>query len=123
MLRFRLETNRTNPKPDRRLGIKLESPTAEKRLGGKLDAYVPPELLYEYKPPSVFVRYKGLTVAFLALFLGLTGAWVYILRRSNPPIFANPAAPNSAPASPVPAAAPQRKPQDQPIYIEPLPSK
>jgi hypothetical protein len=118
MPRFRLETNRTDPRPDRRLGIKLESPTAEKRLGGKLDAYVPPELLYEYKPPSVFVRYKGLTVAFLAVFLGLTSYWAYVLRHPSPPRLAEPPSNKSAPT-----ASPAQKPQDQPIYIEPLPAK
>jgi hypothetical protein len=104
---FRVDEKRTQPKPDRRLGIKLELPSSEKRLGGKLDAYVPPELLYDYKVASVVVRYRVLTAVFVALFLGLASYWVFVIRHS--------------PARPA-AAAPQA-PQDQPIYIEPLPSK
>jgi hypothetical protein len=113
MAGFRLDENRTATKPDRRLGIKLEQPDPKRRLGGKLDAYVPPELQYEYKPPSVFVRYKVLSVVFVAVLLGLLGAWLYVLRRPPTP-------PTFKPTASKPA---RQAPQDQPIYIEPLPSK
>jgi hypothetical protein len=110
---FRLDEKRTQPRPDRRLGIKLEPPSSKKRLGGKLDAYVPPELLYDYQVPSVLARYKVLTAVFVALFLGLASYWVFVIRHSpGRPVLATPA----------PASTPQA-PQDQPIYIEPLPSK
>jgi hypothetical protein len=115
---FRLDKKRTQPKPDRRLGIKLELPSSKKRLGGKLDAYVPPELQYDYKVPSVLARYKVLTAVFVALFLGLASYWVFVIRHSpGRPALGTPAA-----SRPAPASAPQA-PQDQPIYIEPLPSK
>jgi hypothetical protein len=107
--RFRLDARRTEPKPDRRLGIKLEGPISARGLGGKLDAYVPPELRYDYKPPSVFARYKVLTAVFVALGLGLLILWASVAKHQA-----------SAPVRP--ASAPQA-PQDQPIYIEPLPAK
>jgi hypothetical protein len=117
MARFRLDEKRTEPRPDRRLGIKLEVPDPEKRLRGKLDAYVPPELQYEYKPPSVFVRYKVLTALFVAFLLGLMGLWLAAIRRPAAPTSAKPAASQPAPATKA------QKPQDQPVYVEPLPSK
>jgi hypothetical protein len=113
MPRFRLDENRTRPAPDRRLGIKLERPDAKRGLGGKLDAYVPPELRYEYNPPSVFVRYKALTAVFVVLLLGLLGSWLYVMKRPLAPHV-----PKEDATKPVPPT-----PQDQPIYIEPLPSK
>jgi hypothetical protein len=112
MQRFRLDENRTKPAPDRRLGIKLEHPDSKRRLKGKLDDYVPPELRYEFKMPSVFVRYKALTAVFVALLVGLLGSWMYVLHRTPPPS-AKPAASKPDP----------QVPQDQPIYIEALPSK
>jgi hypothetical protein len=111
---FRLDEKRTEPRPDRRLGIKLEDPNSKKRLSGKLDAYVPPELQYDYKTPSVFVRYKIVTAVFAALLLGLLSLWASLLRRPHPPSQPKPAASQPAPAL---------KPRDQPIYIEPLTSK
>ena len=116
MPRFRLDEKRTEPRPDRRLGIKLEVPDPEKRLRGKLDAYVPPELQYDYKPPSVFARYKVLTAVFVAFLLGLMGLWVSVARRPAP------TSAKQAVSQPAPATKAQ-KPQDQPVYVEPLPSK
>jgi hypothetical protein len=120
MPEFRLDEKRTDPKPDRRLGIKLEAPTLKRGLGGKLDPYVPPELRYEYKPPSVFAQYKLLTTVFVALAFILLGYGLWIASR----------APDGEPASGTPAVAPQRPPaahtqppQDQPVYVEPLPAK
>jgi hypothetical protein len=106
---FRLDDKRTDPKPDRRLGIKLEARTPKRGLGGKLDAYVPPELRYDYKPPSVFAQYKTLTAVFVALAFILLGYGLWV-------------AVSAAPAPQTPAAA-RQPPQDQPVYVEPLPSK
>jgi hypothetical protein len=108
---FRLDEKRSEPRPDRRLGIRLEGPTSKRGLGGKLDAYVPPELLYDYNPPSVFAQYRALTAVFVALGVGLLVLWVVVSNRTPAPSAARPV-----------GAAPQ-PPQDQPIYIEPLPSK
>jgi hypothetical protein len=127
MLRFRLDLRRTEPKPDRRLGIKLEAPTSKRGLGGKLDAYVPPELRYDYKPPSVFAQYKILTAVFVALAFGLFSYWVLVLRASRVPVptaaapaFDNPA---SAPARSAPQSPQNRPVDEQPVYIEPLRSR
>ena len=117
MPRFRLDEKRTEPRPDRRLGIKLEVPDSQKRLRGKLDAYVPPELQYGYNPPSVFARYKVLTALFVVCLLALLGLWVSAARRPPPPSVPKPAASPPAPATHA------QKPQDQPVYVEPLPSK
>jgi hypothetical protein len=112
--RFRLDERRTEPKPDRRLGIKLEGPISARGLGGKLDAYVPPELRYDYQPPSMFAQYKVLTAVFVAVGLGLLILWASVVKHSPPPSPNRPGA--AAPAVP-------QAPQDQPIYIVPLPSK
>ena len=118
MAELRLGGERTEPRPDRRLGIKLVDPTIDpasaQRLGGKLSAYVPPGAQYDYKPPSVFARYKVLTLVFVVLGLGLLSYWIWGL--NVPP----PAA--RAPAVRAPAAAAPADP-DQPVYIEPLPPK
>ena len=136
MPEFRLDEKRTDPKPDRRLGIKLEAPTLKRGLGGKLDPYVPPELRYEYKPPSVFAQYKLLTTVFVALAFILLGYGLWIAGRATPDVPApahrpapgTPAAgrpaPGTAAASPQrPPAAQRPPPQDQPVYVEPLPAK
>ncbi len=115
MPRFLLDEKRTQPKPDRRLGIKLERPMSRRGLGGKLDAYVPPELRYDYKPPSVFAQYRMLTAVFVAVGLGLLILWASVAK--HPPM---PAA--VTPAAVAPAPGPQM-PQDQPIFIEALPAK
>jgi hypothetical protein len=107
-----LGSKRTEPKPDRRLGIKLADPTSERRLGGKLNAYVPPGAQYDYKPPSVFARYKVLTGVFVALALFLMSYWILVSRR-----------PHAAAVQPAPLKSVPQMPQDQPVYIEPLPSK
>jgi hypothetical protein len=118
MAGFRLDEKRTQPRPDRRLGIKLEDPASKQGLKGKLDGYLPPELQYEYKPPSVFARYRVLTALFVALLLGLLGLWAAAVRRPPAPNALRPAAREQA----SPVAAPNKAP-DQPIYIEPLPTK
>jgi hypothetical protein len=115
---------RTEPKLDQglgmRLGVKPADPSSERRLGGKLNAYVPRGAQYDYKPPSVFARYKVLTGVFLALALFLMSYWMFVSRQ--PPAAAvQPAPLKSAPRS-APTPAPQM-PQDQPVYIEPLPAK
>jgi len=122
MLRFRLDEKRTDPKPDRRLGIKLEAPTLKRGLGGKLDPYVPPELRYEYKPPSVFAQYKTLTSVFVALAFILLGYGLWIVVRA-PLAGPAPAPESSAPAPQRPPAAQRPPPQDQPVYVEPLPAR
>lgn len=122
MAGLRLGGERTEPRPDRRLGIKLVDPTADpasaKRLGGKLSAYVPPGAQYEYKPPSVFARYRALTMVFVVLVLGLLSYWIWGLNAPVPPSRAPSARAAAAPAAP--AAAPA---QDGTVYIEPLPPK
>jgi len=130
MPEFRLDEKRTDPKPDRRLGIKLEAPTLKRGLGGKLDPYVPPELRYEYKPPSVFAQYKLLTTVFVALAFILLGygLWIVVRAPDGRPAPGRPApgrpAPGTAAASPQrPPAAQRPPPQDQPVYVEPLPAK
>ena len=70
-------------------------------LGGSLSHYVPPGAQYDYKPPSVFVRYKWLTLIFLAMILALLA---YPLLT---PQKARPAARGSSRAS-------------EPVYVEPL---
>jgi hypothetical protein len=112
MPELRLGGKRTDLKPDR-VGIKLADPTSAPRLGGKLSAYVPAGAQYDYKPPSVFARYKVLTGVFVALALSLMSYWVFVSRQ--------PRAAAAAPPAPVGSAPPA--PQDQPVYIEPLPSK
>ena len=107
-----------DPNSDRGLGIKQVDPTFERRLGGKLNAYVPRGAQYDYKPPSVFARYKVLTGVFLALALFLMGYWMFVSRRPH----AAAVQPAPARSATAPASAPQM-PQDQPVYIEPLPSK
>jgi hypothetical protein len=87
---------------------------AERRLGGKLNAYVPRGAQYDYQPASVFVRYKVLTGVFAAVSLSLMGYWVFVSRQAH--AAASPAPPRSAPPAP-------QAPQDQPVYIEPLSSR
>ncbi len=135
-----MDDKRTDPKPDRRLGIKLEAPTPKRGLGGKLDAYVPPELRYDYKPPSVFAQYKMLTAVFVALAFILLGygLWVAVSAPLDsrdavgpaPAPQMSPAAGRPAPGTPAPGRpapgrpAPQpQPPQDQPVYVEPLPAR
>ena len=114
MAELRLGGKRSEPKADRDLRIKLADPTAERRpgLGGKLNAYVPQGAQYDYKPPSVFARYKVLTGVFVALALSLVSYWVFVSRQ-----------PRAAAAQPAPLKSAPQAPQDQPIYIEPLPSR
>jgi len=119
MAELRLGGKRTEPKPDRRLGIKLVEPTPGRRLGGKLNAYVPPGAQYDYKPASVFARYKVLTAVFVLLALCLLSYWAWVSRHTPPAPSAAASAPSDGPAH---ASGPQ-PPQNQPVYIEPLPAK
>ena len=118
MPELRLGGKRTEPTPERRLGIKLAEPAPERRLGGKLNPYIPPGAQYNYKPPSVFARYKVLTGVFLALALSLS-CWVFVSRQPR----AVPAPHGVAAAPPAPPKTAPQAPQDQPVYIEPLPSR
>ena len=79
-------------------------------LGGSLSHYVPPGAQYDYKPPSVFARYKWLTAIFVLLVLGLLLYPALGLKKA-------PAAPPRAASQPShqpPASA------GEPIYVQPL---
>jgi hypothetical protein len=79
-------------------------------LGGSLSGYVPPGAQYDYKPPSVFARYKWLTAIFALLILGLL---LYVaLAPRQPRVY--PAA--RTPPGRVQAPAPS----NEPVYVEPL---
>jgi hypothetical protein len=76
-------------------------------LGGSLSGYVPPGAQYDYKPPSVFVRYKWLTATFALIILGLL---VYVLVAPRQRVIPTPRSEQLAqPAS-----------SGEPIYVEPL---
>jgi hypothetical protein len=75
-------------------------------LGGSLSGYVPPGAQYDYKPPSVFARYKWLTVTFVVLILGLL---IY-------PLLAPRQARNPAGQAQTPATS-------EPVYVEPVEPK
>jgi hypothetical protein len=96
------------------------------KLGGKLSPYVPRGAQYDYNPPSVFARYKVLSALFVILLVSLFGYWIFIVRQpraaaasSLPP--SNAARPGAA--RPDAARPPQRVPQGDPVYIEPLAPK
>jgi hypothetical protein len=76
-------------------------------LGGSLSGYVPPGAQYDYKPPSVFARYKWLTAAFAAMILGLL---VYVLMTPRQRVIPTPRTEQLA--APAPSA--------EPVYVEPL---
>jgi hypothetical protein len=103
---------------ERRLGApKLsEKPAPEAaipKLRGRLGSYVPRGAQYDYKPPSVFARYKFLTAVFAILLLALCGYWALILRQSR-------AAPQPAQrVQPAQHAQPGQS-QSDPVYVEPL---
>jgi hypothetical protein len=107
---------------ERRLGApKLsEKPAPEvaaaPKLRGRLRAYVPRGAQYDYKPPSVFARYKILTAVFVILLVSLFGYWALVLRQTRP---APPPAQRTQPAQ----QAQPAQPQSDPVYIEPLPPK
>jgi len=103
----------------RRLGSpKLSNKPAQEpqtpRLRGKLAPYVPRGAQYDYKPPSVFARYKALTAVFVILLVSLFGYWAIVSRQSGAAL---PRPQHSQPASK------QAQPQSDPVYIEPLTSK
>jgi hypothetical protein len=85
------------------------------KLSGRLTPYVPRGAQYDYKPPSVFARYKALTAVFVILLLSLFGYWAIVLRQ---PRAAIPPPRRTQPAPAQPAQQPQ--PQSDPVYIEPL---
>jgi hypothetical protein len=87
------------------------------KLGGKLSPYVPRGAQYDYKPPSVFVRYKILTALFVILLVSLFGYWALVLRqpRVEGPTPAHPALTQPTPTQPAP--------QSDPVYVEPLAPK
>ena len=76
-------------------------------LGGSLSHYVPPGAQYDYKPPSVFARYRGLTVIFALLILGIL-AYALLLRPKSRVVPPRAPAVHSQPAS------------SEPIYVQPL---
>ena len=51
-------------------------------LGGdEPGRYVPQPRLYEYKPPSVFARYKIMSVLFGGAILALLLYWFFVVRK------------------------------------------
>ena len=96
---------------------------AERRLGGKLSGklspYIPRGAQYDYRPPSVFARYKVLTAVFVILLMALFGYWSFRLHQPRvvpPERQTLPAQEPHPAAQPLPAA----QPQSDPVYIEPL---
>jgi hypothetical protein len=81
------------------------------KLSGKLTPYVPRGAQYDYKPPSVFARYKVLTAIFVILLVSLLGYWAIGLGM--------PRAVRQAARQ----AAQQPAPPSDPVYIEPLTPK
>ena len=79
-------------------------------LGGSLSRYVPPGAQYDYNPPSVFERYKVLSILFALLIMALL-AFLIIAPRHDPHRVRVPA----APANPSP---PERS--ADPVYVTPL---
>lgn len=98
-------------------------------LGGSLSRYVPPGAQYDYRPPSVFERYKILSGVFALLLLAMVLFFVLMPHhpRSLPPApLAAPQRPAAgAPAADGPAApaGPKRDPgaaAAEPVYVVPL---
>ncbi len=81
------------------------------KLSGKLTPYVPRGAQYDYRPPSVFARYKVLTAVFVILLVSLFAYWAIVLRQSR------------AAAQAAKPARQQVQPQSDPVYIEPLTTK
>jgi hypothetical protein len=81
-------------------------------LGGSLSRYVPPGAQYDYKPPSVFARYRVVSVIFVLLAIALLAFWVtarlHVRRSAKLP---------TVPVSPAPPAT-----QPDPVYVTPLPN-
>jgi hypothetical protein len=84
-------------------------------LGGSLSRYVPPGAQYDYKPPSVFERYRILSIVFALL---LSAIVLFLLLAHHhprqPPAEPVPAAADSTPAS-TPATA-----TADPVYVVPV---
>jgi hypothetical protein len=81
------------------------------RLRGKLARYVPRGAQYDYKPPSVFARYKVLTAVFAVILVLLFGYWTIVLRQTRTA---------GRPSRPAQQVAPS---QSDPVYVEPLAPK
>lgn len=79
-------------------------------LGGSLSRYVPPGAQYDYKQPSVFERYRILSVVFALLIIALL-AFLIMARRHEQRHVTGP----TAPANP----SPPERPAD-PVYVTPL---
>jgi hypothetical protein len=84
-------------------------------LGGSLSRYVPPGAQYEYKPPSVFARYRVLSIVFALLVIALLLYGVMAPRHDRR---------LPAPAATPPASAPgPTAPQPDPVYVLPVSPK
>jgi hypothetical protein len=86
-------------------------------LGGSLSRYVPPGARYDYKPPSVFERYKTLSIGFALLLLAVV-LYLFLaphLRRQPMPMPAQ----TPLPVVPVPTTAPGAAAAD-PVYVSPI---
>jgi hypothetical protein len=86
-------------------------------LGGSLSRYVPPGAQYDYKPPSVFERYKALSIGFAVLLLAVV---LYLIsahhfRRQPIPTPAEAALPATPAATTAPSAA-----AADPVYVLPI---
>ena len=79
-------------------------------LGGSLSRYVPPGAQYDYNPPSVFERYRILSVVFGLLMLALLAFLIIAPRHEQRHA--------TGPAEPANPSAPER-PAD-PVYVTPL---
>ena len=79
-------------------------------LGGSLSRYVPPGAQYDYNPPSVFERYKILSIVFGLLMLALLAFLIIAPRHEQRHA--------TGPAEPAIPSAPER-PAD-PVYVTPL---
>jgi hypothetical protein len=79
-------------------------------LGGSLKGYVPPGAQYDYRPPSVFARYRTLSIVFAALILLLV-IYSLLAPREDSRL-------NRVPASP---AAKEGVPDA--VYVLPIPEK
>lgn len=76
-------------------------------LGGSLSGYIPPGAQYDYKPPSVFERYKALSIIFALLVVAILVFLLLVPRHPRP---------LGTPASAVVPAAPTT----DPVYVLPV---
>jgi len=87
-------------------------------LGGSLSRYVPPGAQYDYKPPSVFERYRILSIAF-ALLLSAVVLFLLLAHRypGRPPAEPVPAVANSTASTPTSTPS---APAADPVYVVPV---